>query len=123
MPPECEAIRDRQPTLSELLLGPWAQQCKEHDGREQAVRDHLRTTMNVSTRGQYMDRQSDHQETGRPDMCGLKIAVTAPELRTKPCSGRHSKKEQNEQSKDPGVLVAGGSRLEMLYDPGIRAER
>jgi len=38
----------------------------------------MRATMDVTTRSQYVHRQSDHQQAGGADMRGLKVPVARP---------------------------------------------
>ena len=72
--------------------------------------------MDVATGGHDVQRQSDHQQAGRTDMCGLKAPVARPQSLAGGRSRRHGKKEQSEERQDPGVLVARSGRLEVLDD-------
>jgi hypothetical protein len=83
----------------------------------------MRTTMHVTTGSQDVHRESDHQQAGRTDMCGLKVPVTRPKPRPNCRPGRHGKKEQREQRQDPGEFVPGCGRLDMLDDPMIDAKQ
>src|ERR1700730_7805742 len=123
MPTEHKSADEARRFLSGLPLGARTQQCEQNDARQQSVCDCMRTTMDVTTRSQDVHRESDHQQAGRADMCGLKVPVTWPKPRADCRPGRYGKKEQREQSQDPGEFVPGGGRLDMLDDPVIDAER
>src|ERR1700747_865703 len=64
MPSEYQSADEARGLVSRLMLGAPAQQREQHDAREQNVDDYMRTTMDVTTRSQYVHRQSDHQQAG-----------------------------------------------------------
>jgi hypothetical protein len=83
----------------------------------------MRVTTDITTRSQYVHRQSDHQQAGCADVRGLKVPVARPKPPAERSTGRHCKEEQSEQRQDPGVFVSGGGQLDMLNDTVIGAER
>ena len=83
----------------------------------------MRAAMDVTTRGQDVQRQSNHQQAGCGDVCGLKVPVVGPKPPADCRASRHGKKEQREQRQDPGEFVTGGGQLEMLNDLVIDAEQ
>jgi len=83
----------------------------------------MSATVDVTTRSQHVQRQSDHQQTGRADVCGLKVPVARPKPPADCSAGWHGKKEQREQRQHPGVFVTGGGQLDMLKDSVIDAEQ
>ncbi len=102
------AEEERRRLLSRLSLGARTQQCEQRAARQRGVYDHMRATMDVTARSQYVHRQTDHQQAGRADVCGLKVSVARPKPPADPNAGWHGKEEQREQRQDPGVFVAGG---------------
>jgi len=123
MPSEHESAEEARRLLSRPSLDARAQHCEQHDARQQGVGDYTRATVDVTTRSQYVHRQSDHQQAGGADMRGLKVPVARPKPPADCSAGRHGKKEQREQRQDPSVFVTGGSQLDMLNDPVIDAEQ
>ena len=83
----------------------------------------MRPTPHVTSGTEYMHRQSNHQQTGRADVCGLKVPVARPKPPADCSAGWHGKKEQREQRQHPGVFVTGGGQLDMLKDSVIDAEQ
>jgi len=122
MPSEHEPAEEAR-RLSRLALAARTQQCEQHDARYQDVYDFMCATMDVTTRSQYVHGQSDHEQAGGADVCGLKVAVAGPEPPTDRSGGRHGEKKQHKQRQHPGVFVTGGGQLEMLDDPAIDAEQ
>ena len=123
MPSEHESAAEARQLLSRLSLGARTQQCEQHDTRQQSVCDYMCATMDVATRSQYVHRQSDHQQAGCADVCGLKVPVARPKPPADCGAGRHGKEEEREQRQDPGVFVTRGGQLDMLNDPVIDAEQ
>ena len=123
MPSEHESAEEARRLLSRPSLDARTQHCEQHDARQQRVGDYMRATMDVTTRSQYVHRQSDHQQAGGADMRGLKVPVARPKPPADCSAGRHGKKEQREQRQDPSVFVTGGGQLDMLNDPVIDAEQ
>lgn len=83
----------------------------------------MRTAIDVTSRTQYVHRQSDHQQAGRTNVCGLEVPVARPKPPANCSASRHGKKEQREQRQDSGVFVTGRGQLEMLNDVLIGAEQ
>ena len=83
----------------------------------------MRATMDVTSRGQYVHRKSDHQQAGRADVRGLKVPVAGPKPPADCTGGRHGKKKQRNQREEAGVFVTRGSQLDVLDDPVIDAEQ
>ena len=68
----------------------------------------MRAAMDVTTRGQYVYRQSDHEQASRADVRGLEVPVSLPKPGAGCGAARHGEKEQREQCQGPGVFVTGG---------------
>src|SRR5215831_13595902 len=122
MPSEHEAAEGTR-RLSGPSPGASTQQCEQRDGRQQSVCDDVRLAMDVTTRSQYVHRQSDDQQAGRADVRGLKVPVAWPNSPADCGAGWHGKKKQSEQRQDPGMFVGRGGQLEMLNGVVIRAEQ
>jgi len=122
MTPEHESAIEARRRRSRSL-GARTQQCEQHGAGHQNISGHLHGTMDVTTGGHDVQRQSDHQQAGRSDMCGLKAPVARPQSLAGGRSGGHGKKEQNEERQDPGVLVARGGELDVLDDLAVGAEQ
>lgn len=122
MSAEHETAEERRP-LSRVPLGASPQQREEHDAREQKVRDYACPTMDVTTRSEYVHRESDDEQAGRSDVRGLKVPVAWPQPPADSSASWHGKKEQCEQRQDTGVFVARGGQLEVLDDAVIGAEQ
>ena len=99
------------------------QQCEQHDAGQQNVCDCAPPTMDVTTGGQYVHRESDDQQAGRSDVRGLKVPVAWPQLPANCRARRHGKKDQGEKRHDPGVFVTRSCQLDMLNDAVIGAEQ
>jgi hypothetical protein len=123
MPSEHQSAGEARGLLSWLTLGTPTQQCEQRDAREQGVDDYVRTTMDVTTCGQHVHRQSNHQQAGCADVKSLKVPVARPKPPADRSASRYGKKEQRQQRQDPGVFVAGSGQLDMLSDPVIDAEQ
>jgi hypothetical protein len=78
MPSEHESAEEARWLLSRLPPDTRTQQCEQHDARQQNVYDYMRATMDVTTRSQYVHRESDQQQAGRADVCGLKVPMAGP---------------------------------------------
>jgi hypothetical protein len=83
----------------------------------------MRAAMDVTTRGQYVYRQSDHEQASRADVRGLEVPVSLPKPGAGCGAARHGEKEQREQCQDPGVFVTGGGQFDVLSNPVIDAEQ
>ena len=82
----------------------------------------MRATMDVTIRAEDVHGESDHQQAGRADVCGLKVAVLGPKPPPYRRPSRYREKEQREQCQHPGKFVPGGSWLQVLHDPVIDAK-
>ena len=122
MAAEHEAAEEARP-LRRLSLGAPPQQCEQHGARQQYVGEHVPPTMDVTSRSEYVHRQSDDQQAGRSDVRGLKVPVTRPQPLADRSTCWHGKKEQREQRQDASVLVTRRGQLDVLNDTVIGAEQ
>ena len=123
MPSEYESAEEARRLLRRQSPDARAQQCEQHDARQQNVYDYMRTMMDVTTRSQYVHRESDQQQAGCADVCGLKVPMAGPEPPADCTGGRHGKKEQREERQNPGVFVTGSSQPDVFNDPVIDAQQ
>jgi hypothetical protein len=123
MPSEHESADEARWLLSRQSPDARTQQCEQHDARQQNIYDYMRATMDITTRSHYVHRESDQQQAGGADVCGLKVPMAGPQPPADCTGGRHGKKEQREQRQNPRVFVAGSCQLDVFSDPVIDAEQ
>ena len=82
--------------------------------------------MHVSIGSHYVQRQSNHEQAGRPDMRSLKVPMARPKPRTECSARRQGEKEQCEERRNTGEFVTRGGRLYVLdhvvIDPEQQAD-
>ena len=75
MPAERQCTDEVRWLLRGLTLRSGAQQGEQHDAGHQNVCDQVSAAMDVAIRSHYVQRQGDHQHTGRSHVQGLKVPV------------------------------------------------
>lgn len=123
MPSENESAEKMRRRPHRLSMSTGTQQREQRNHRQQNVREPMRATTHVTARRQYVHRQSHHQQTGRNDMCGLKVPMAPPEPLPNGSRRRHCQKKQGKESQKSSVFVTRGGQLEMLNDTVIDCEQ
>jgi len=123
MPSEDECADKAQRRLRHPSPDTCTQQCEQHDDGQQNVRYIMQATCDVTTRGDDVDRQCDHQQARRAHVRRLEGAVTRPKPRADRSAGRHGKEEQREERQHSRIFVAGRRQLYVLDNTVIDPER
>ena len=123
MPSEDECAYEARGRLRHPSPDARTQQCEQHDAGQQNVCHNMRATCDVTTRGDDVERQCDHQQARRAHVRRLEGAVTRPKPRADPGAGRHGKEEEREERQHSRIFVAGRRQLYVLDNTVIDPER